>query len=430
MGKAVTADDRIHIGTFLTDMYINYAGASLESLFENTTAKITVHIMCSGKTILSRENRERLVRFADSFGQQIVFHELPLYLTDELAAAIQAKVEAEGEGRFFGGGIESYAKLIILKILPPEVKRYISFGMDVIFHKTDIRELWEIDLGEYGVAAASELEATCGYMVPKAICNSGVVPYDKYFCCEIMVFDLDKVRAREDILIPGLKLLREHPEYNCVEQDILNYYYARYYKKFPIKYHTFVDGLRSAGVQKIEPCIYHYAGQAINILQPDDVYTRLFLDYFSRSPFCNGMFLYNAFSMANKRVEMERVCQRDLIKIARRRRIALAGLREKKEVLCHSFAISEGDYIEVSFDKKTNSLEISALISCMAENKEQICVFLYLDELYNLVKRVLEDNGFRESSDFRNGTIFLDDPQGREDAEFYSGRGKFFELKS
>lgn len=222
----------IHMGCFLSDPYITYAGASWVSLFEHTSAWITLHLLCASEDypikslVLSHKNRERLVDFVRSYGHNIVFYELDKLATPDLVEAAAAKAKKEKAGRFSGMGVCSYGYVMILRLLPKYVKRYIAFGVDCMF-TLDVRELQEMQLDEFGIASVSEQQATMNHMVEKEICTSGVVAPERYFCNEIMVYDLDKVRARPDILLPGIKVLMEHPEYDCSTQDLMNYYWAK-----------------------------------------------------------------------------------------------------------------------------------------------------------------------------------------------------------
>lgn len=139
--------EMIHMSCYLSDTYINYAGASWVSLFENTDASITLHVSCVSESyhvknrILSKENREKLEKMVHSYGHQIIFYEIDKLVSPEIVEAVQEYESMEKAGRFAGGGVAAYAYVLILKFLPEEVKRFINFGTDCMFN---------LDTGNYG----------------------------------------------------------------------------------------------------------------------------------------------------------------------------------------------------------------------------------------------------------------------------------------
>ena len=101
MGKDINNYEPIHMGCFLSDPYITYAGASWISLFEHTSSWITLHLLCASEDypvkslVLSRKNRERLVSFVRSYGHNIVFYDADKLATPEILEAVAVKEKAE-----------------------------------------------------------------------------------------------------------------------------------------------------------------------------------------------------------------------------------------------------------------------------------------------------------------------------------------------
>lgn len=397
------------MGCFLSDTYINYAGASWVSLFEHTSAWITLHLMCASEDypikslVLSHKNRERLVKFVRSYGHNIVFYDIDKLATPEIFEAVAAKEKNEKSGRFSGMGVCICSYIMILSILPKNIKRYIAFGTDCMF-TLDVRELHEMSLNEFGVAAVSEQQATMNHMVEKEICRSGVVAPERYFCNEIMVYDLDKVRARPDILIPGLKVLAEHPEYDCVNQDIMNYYWAKDYQQLPVKYGVFVDGLRIIGKQELEPAIYHFAGTAVDVFQTDDVYTRAFIGYWQKSPFCNEAALMDMFALPEKMRTEAITGIRGLFSALVNRTLLFAGPAASEAAVRAIFQLEKpGDYL--AFSMENNTLHLDDLLAIMSSGK-RLCL-IFLPRYYDRLRVVLTKKGFVENKDFANGSLLL-----------------------
>lgn len=399
----------IHMGCFLSDPYIAYAGASWVSLFEHTSAWITLHLLCASEDypikslVLSHKNRERLVDFVRSYGHNIVFYELDKLATPDLVEAAAAKAKKEKAGRFSGMGVCSYGYVMILRLLPKYVKRYIAFGVDCMF-TLDVRELQEMQLDEFGIASVSEQQATMNHMVEKEICTSGVVAPERYFCNEIMVYDLDKVRARPDILLPGIKVLMEHPEYDCSTQDLMNYYWAKDYQQLPVKYGVFVDGLRVIGKQELEPAIYHFAGIAVDVFQTDDVYTRAFIGYWKKSPFCNEAALMDMFALPEK-VQSETITNiRKICSILATRTLLFAGPATNEAAIRKIFQLEQPeDYLALSIEN--NILQLDDLLSVMSSG-QRLCL-IFLPRGYDSLRLFLIDKGFIENKDFANGSLLL-----------------------
>lgn len=397
------------MGCFLSDPYITYAGASWISLFEHTSSWITLHLLCASEDypvkslVLSRKNRERLVSFVRSYGHNIVFYDADKLATPEILEAVAAKEKADKTGRFSGRGVCGYCNIMILSILPKNIKRYIAFGVDCMF-TLDVRELHEMTLNEFGIASVSEQQATMNHMVEKEICRSGVVAPERYFCNEIMVYDMDKVRARPDILIPGLKVLAEHPEYDCIAQDLMNYYWAKDYQQLPVKYGVFVDGLRVVGKQELEPAIYHFAGIAVDVFQTDDVYTRAFIGYWQKSPFCNEAALMDMFALPEK-IRTEAITGiRGLFSALVNRTLLFAGPAASESAVREIFQLeNQEDYL--AFSMENNTIHLDELLSIMNSGK-RLCL-IFLPRGYDSLRVVLAKKGFVENKDFANGSLLL-----------------------
>lgn len=404
--------DKIHMGFFLSDLYLNYAGASLVSLFEHTDAWLTLHVRCVSENyprkdlILHEENRKRLVDFVRSYGHNIVFYELDTLASPELLVAIEKKERTEKPGRFSGGGVVSYGHLMMLGLLPPDVKRYITFGTDCMFN-LDVRELQELPLNDFGIASVPEKQATLNHMVPKEICRTNVVPEDRYFCCEVLVYDMEKVRARydilHDVLLPGLAVLTEHPEYNCVEQDIANYFFAKDYQQLPVKYGVFTDALRLMGKQELEPAIYHFAGQAVDVFATDDVYTRAFISYWCKSPFCDAATLMKAFAVPEKVHSQTIRSVRALFPVLRERTLAFAGIAVNAPAITKMFGLQEGEYLSLAIHQ--HIMDLKALLAGMERRTKLYLIFF--PQGYGIIRAALLKQGFVENVDFADGSLLL-----------------------
>lgn len=412
--------ETVHVYTFLSDMYINYAGACFQSLFENTKAHVVIHINCDDSLPLGEHNRNRLTDFVESRGHEIRFYEMKQ--GDPVIYEKFDEVMKKRSGRF--AQVTGMTTFFLMKLLPPEVEKLICIGTDVIFN-ADILDLWHQPTGEAGIAATPEYTAVRGFMVPKAICaENGPVQRERYFCAGLMLIDIKKLNSHGiNFLEDGMKLLAEHPEYDCVEQDVFNYYFSETYNALPLQYDAFVDGLRLAGEQEIRPYFYHYAGRAVNILRTNDVYDRLFVDYFRRSPFCTTDFLMNAFSLIGS-VQL----QHDIKTAAFKRAVAMS---KRKRIVCsvakmeqncrNLFALREDEMFLVLPDDE--HIPEKGLIAAMQSHSQYI--FIFVMENYQKFRDFLSENGFKENDDFMDGSWFF-----VTTAESVNGQALLFDIKS
>ena len=183
-----------------TGSFSRIAAASLQSLYDNTEAWVTVHILHDNT--LSEENKEKYIYQARIHGQNIVFYNM-----DELLPDVIAKINANDNDRFSPAAMY---RLLLMHVLPKNIKKIIYLDCDTIIN-LDIEKLYNEPVGENGVAAVAELEATFYHAVEKEICNNGTVKRENYFCSGILMFDMEKYKNYPDICLDGMKFLKKHP---------------------------------------------------------------------------------------------------------------------------------------------------------------------------------------------------------------------------
>lgn len=255
----------IHVCYAMYDKNGNFSrliATSIQSLYENTKSWLTVHILHDNT--LSEENKGKFIYQARSYGQNVVFYNM-----DELLPRETGKIKEGNQGRFSPAAMY---RLLLMHVLPKSVKKIIYLDCDTIIN-LDIKELYNEPVGENGVASVAELEATCNHAVEKAICCDGIVERENYFCSGVLLFDMKAYEKHPNICIDGIEILKKHPEYDCPDQDILNYNFSKMYYHLPVKYDIFVDALRLPDVNKtvLDNCIYHFAGNAMDIMKMDDI---------------------------------------------------------------------------------------------------------------------------------------------------------------
>ena len=123
----------------------------------------------------------------------------------------------------------------------------------------------------------------------KKICGDGVVNTKDYLNSGVLLMNLKVLREEEDNLSAGMKFISEHPQYDLLDQDILNYCFSTKYLKLPVKFNRFVLYARRKNDWTIGENIYHYAASRICfVMDSRDPYNQLFMKYFIKTPWIDA----------------------------------------------------------------------------------------------------------------------------------------------
>ena len=169
-------------------------------------------------------------------------------------------------------------------------EKIIYLDSDIIVN-LDIKELWQIELGDKIMAAVPEISSWKKIEEIKQafnMCNDGIVKCEDYFNSGVLPVNLNLLRKEENTIMDGLRFrMRNNPRYwGYFDQDVLNYCFSTRILKLPVKFNRFSLAARlekeSSGKK-----IYHYAGASIGHglgANMDDSFNRLWMDYFIKSP--------------------------------------------------------------------------------------------------------------------------------------------------
>ena len=142
----------IHVSFGLYDKtgrYSKFVGTTMLSLFENTTAAVTVHLLHDHT--LTTDNREKFLQLAARFGQAVKFYNVEDF-SDKLNEFIKYVPNVKSSHLSVG----TMYRFLLPQILSPEIKKLIYLDADIIVN-LDLNELWQIDLGEKILAAVPEI---------------------------------------------------------------------------------------------------------------------------------------------------------------------------------------------------------------------------------------------------------------------------------
>ena len=271
----------IHICFSLYDKvgsFSKFIGTAMLSLFENTSAQVTVHILHDDT--LTQDNREKFFRLAEGCGQLVKFYNVEEFCADKIA-----------EIRNFFPNIDKsifsvamFYRFFIPHIFPAEIKKAIYLDADIIVN-LDINELWQVELGDQPLAVILEIDNGTPILKYSNMLRDGVVKEENYFNSGVLLINLEVMRKEESNIMAGMKFVGEHPIYNLVDQEILNYCFETRTLKLPVKFNRMVKESRNNGVFFIGKEIYHYAGGRFGLsLKMSDPYNRLWWSYFIRTP--------------------------------------------------------------------------------------------------------------------------------------------------
>ena len=407
--KQIGNDARmVHVCYAMTDKqgtYSKYIGASLRSLFDNTSAWVTVHLLHD--ETLTEENRERFVRLVREKGQQIFFYDVSLSCKELLAEAREIFARAVDTEYYTAAALY---RLLAPMLLPKDVQRLIYLDADTIVNM-DIRKLWEIYLDGHPLGAVAERSLLNHYQkqVDKSIdekrylFKNSWTDSDTCFNSGVLLMDLEKIRAMGDILLPGLRFLAQHEE-ECrfFDQEILNYFFARDYLHLPWYCNILQHWDREWGRPEVLEGIYHYMGRKLR-LDYNEPRDRVFYEAFVKTPWCDAQFVCKSFTATRDIMakEMEKYLEltRKAAALWTRRRRVFVGLKQDEEQLRKMFFLApEEPYIEIDDGWEKG-------LSLPYELGSHTYVFFMND--FQKLKKGLDEAGWEEGKDYLDGKALL-----------------------
>ncbi|MBR1695553.1 MAG: hypothetical protein IJ709_09175 [Selenomonas sp.] len=206
--------------------------------------------------------------------------------------------------------------------------------------------------------------------------------------------DMEKFRQEEQLMERGAKFLKKHELVDYPDQDILNYFLGKNCHLLPEKYNTLVSWEMGNKRENVGACIYHYAGQRYAIDAVNN-YHRLFLTYFTKTPWCNADFLGN---LARNIHQVNRSLMMSYANFIAGMHRIIIGEDSERENLVKMMMIKEKEkfYTLKEFNKKGLRLE-----------PNEVIIFFIKQEDYEKVKKNLEAGGVMEGVHFLNGNLFL-----------------------
>ena len=379
--------------------YSKFVGTSMLSIFENTQADVTVHIIHDNT--LNDSNRDKFNYLAGRYNQQVRFYNVDVLIHDKINL-LNEKIPQISKRRF---SIGTFYRLLIPELISVDktISRIIYLDADILVN-LDINELWSTNLGDSPLAAVPEMIGTFGLMLNnKFIVNSGIVKREEYFNAGVLLIDLNKINSSVDLFNDGLDFLVKNPECDCFDQDILNNFFASSYLKLPLKFDFFVD---SGKIKKpdsvIEKNIYHFSDRVLNV-NLNDIYNRLYFEYFVKTPWFNIDTLNNIFNSIQKIYNDNKHLLIQMTKLISGRKRAFFTEERNVESLKKACAIKEDEQIILA-DEMPDSID--ELVKFIKSTQRKNVVFIFVKK-YNFVRDILIKNNCIEYLEFLNGVRLL-----------------------
>lgn len=160
--------EMIHIVCAIDDNYTPHCGVMLTSLFENNPdERFVVHILVN---TLLENNQQKLLKIANKYGQKIVYYSVKEYTFSKFPIRSGDHVS-----------LATYYRLFIPDLLPTNIEKVLYLDSDIVI-RGSIHDLWNIDLGDYPVAAAEDIVSRfsifydqLGYSADDFYFNAGVL---------------------------------------------------------------------------------------------------------------------------------------------------------------------------------------------------------------------------------------------------------------
>ena len=378
--------------------YAKMLGTSMLSMFENTKEKVTVHIMHNDR--LTPDNRGKFCYIAGRYNQQIDFRNV-----EEIAGDILKKFD---EVHPIPSGVNSSWYPLIVHEVFPELDKLIFIGADTLFN-LDIGELWAYDLDNLGYKLAGVPEAFSG--APEfsfKLANDGYVRHEDYFNADVLLINPNFFRENFQDILDSCKFIYDNG-YPYLEQDALNYLFAKDILQLPMKFNAMVMYFRRNSNFVSGRKIYHFASNLKVSLDTYDIYNRLYLEYFLKTPWAN-VDMFGNIDKAFKRTFEQ------FFNESRNNLLSLTNLLTKRQ---RAFFF-EDSIIEVGkqiFEIKNDELVIASsfgfekLLSQLIRSRGEKVFFILVDN-YQQVRAFLLRQNFVEGTDFINGAMFLSERHG------------------
>ncbi|MCR4908585.1 MAG: hypothetical protein K5985_07105 [Lachnospiraceae bacterium] len=232
--------------------YSKFTAVSIESLLSHTEENIRIFVLHD--KVLPDKVKDDLQEVAGKHSQEMTFCEVKL---PELFHTLPGTVHFT---------IGTLLRLLMLEVLPEKLEKIIYLDSDLLFN-TDIKALWEQDMGDALILGKLDRGFTCmqdesfegGLSFPHFLLEDGTLGKTEYINAGVMVMNLEGIRREKNFFEDCLEFFREYPACPYLDQDALNFVFAGRKGLLEERFNHYTRDLRGKNTA-LEDCIYHYSG--------------------------------------------------------------------------------------------------------------------------------------------------------------------------
>ena len=208
------SNNLIHVALGVYDprgTYSRHVGVLMTSLFVAASGQVRVTVLHD--ETLSEDNRSRMRRTGDVFGQDVCFLDLSSSVS-RLGADLEGIVGHFSRGCLF--------RLFIPEVL--QVSKAIYLDCDIAVD-LDIAELWNLPLEDASLAAAKDATIVSRSGKRHERLRSWAMGYDgrEYFNSGVLLMNLDRIRRKFDLVEESVRFFKRYAHVcSYPDQDFLN----------------------------------------------------------------------------------------------------------------------------------------------------------------------------------------------------------------
>lgn len=276
--------------------------------------------------------------------------------------------------------------------------------------------MWNYELGEYGFAAVSEwfIKKTN----PNPICKDGYVKKEDYFNSDVLIFKIDFFRQHFDELLEVCKFVGKHRDrYVNAENDVLAVFCYKDYTRLPENFNVLINHLHLHQPQPsytLEKALYHYSDFVKPSFDTDDVFNRLYLQYFLKTPWATPDMFGNIDKkfkeIFRQTINTYKNYLLHFTNLFTHRQRAFFLDNNSIKAIKNIFAIKDDELIIDASQPNADGIFIEE----MFKSKGKKIFILFVNNYYPIRNFLLRKN-FVEGTDFINAVMFLSERYGFKD---------------
>ena len=239
------------------------------------------------------------------------------------------------------------------------------------------------------------------------LCINGIVEHKNWFNVDVMLIKPDFIRDNFENILTACKFVYDN-KYPYWENDALNYLFSEKYLKLPYRFNSIVADIRRTDPKPyhIEEAIYHFAGAKPD-LNTDDVFNRLYWEYFLKTPYANARMFGTVHKFCEKLYDNSKF---DLLRFTN-----LIATHERAFLVEANAIEGTKKIFEVKDNEKifnaSNPEDMEKFYADIEESRGKKIFFILSGNYWNIGRTLLQKK-FVEGVDFVNALSFLSKQHG------------------